>query len=184
MVRHMGCCRPGTRLTQWSVPELELVKAGRLRVNYSNYWWAWDWFFFKPAMLYQPLAEELIWHWSHIGGVYSAWPYLSLVYIKGDFRTGCWKWSIPNQNGLFQNHQVRQWRVLSSLYHCWIENGKPARSESCDRRGRPCFTQVFWSKTIQLQQTFPGSFRLPSSQFSSVVLICARKARKTRWSGF
>ena len=83
------------------------------------------------------------------------------------------EWTIPKPSS-----QAVESVVI--FYHCWIENGKPARSESCDLRGRPCFAQVFRSKIIQLQQTFTGSFPLPSSQFSSVVLICTRKARKTR----
>ena len=52
--------------------------------------------YFKPAMFYKPLAGELIRQMSHIGGVYSARPSSSLVYHKGDFRSECWEWSIPN----------------------------------------------------------------------------------------
>ena len=44
---------------------------------------------------------------------------------------------------------------------------KPARRESCDWRDRPCFTQGFWSKTIQMQQTFPGYLQV------SLVHLCS-----------
>ena len=68
-------------------------------------------------------------------------------------------------------------------YHLYILVGlrtdysKPARSESCDWRGRPCFTQIFWSKTIQLQETFAVSFWLPSSQFGLSPSLPGNKGR-------
>ena len=118
-------------------------------------------------MLYKPLAEELIRHRSHIGGVYSDRPfYLSFttgVIIGQGAGNG------PFQTGMDFSKTIKP--GSGECYHYYILVGlrmdysKPARSESCNWRGRPCFTQVFWSKTIQLQQTFPVSFRLRSSQF-------------------
>ena len=95
--------------------------------------------YFKPTMLYEPLAEELIRHIPHISGVYFARPSLFLVYNKCDFRWLCWEWSIPNQNGLFQNYKARQLKsvvIFISLLDCeWTTPNLPEVSHVTGEAG-------------------------------------------------
>ena len=118
-------------------------------------------------MLYKRIAEELF----DTGLILVVSILLDHLYLS--FKTGV----ILGQgagNGLFQTGMDYSKTIMpgsEECYHLYILVGlrtdysKPARSESCDWRGKPCFTQIFWSKTIQLQKTFAVSFRLPSSQF-------------------